>query len=421
MNSWKLFINEIKYRWLGALLAIVAVGISVLSVTATLYFLADYDKQTQREIQALEERSQERMSALENEARVFAKSLGFNILIYNAKQKLENFYVNDVNSDYLTSEAANQLAESKPSLLNHLLPFLRSRIYLPSIKGEVIIAGLEGEIFIKQAFQKPMEVKIAPGEVQLGATVAKRLKLKVGDTITIKKKQYNVTYCRKTLGTKDDIIIFMNLLDAQTLLNLKGKISGIMALSCNCTAGNVAVIRDSVRRTITDADVVEFAIRAKARQRARRAINKAADAQIADITRSRHKLRKQLKRFSLLFSSLMVFAASILLIFLYSRNVKERRHEIAILRTLGVKTIKIFILFTSKSILLASIGAFLGYLSAILITLLTTDGVGFSTLFDFKMMLYMLVAGNFISFFTNLIPVMIAAQRAPGIVLNEEA
>jgi len=80
MNSWKLFINEIQYRWVGALLAIVAVGIFVLSVTATLYFLADYDKQTQREIQALEKRSQERMSALENEARVFAKSLGFNFM-----------------------------------------------------------------------------------------------------------------------------------------------------------------------------------------------------------------------------------------------------------------------------------------------------------------------------------------------------
>lgn len=421
MNSWKLFINEIKYRWFGALLAIAAVGISVLSVSATLYFLADYDKQTQREIKALEERSQERMSALENEARVFAKSLGFNILIYNAKQKLENFYVNDINSDYLTSEAANQLAKSKPDLLNHLLPFLRYRIYLPNLKGEVIIAGLEGEIFIKQSFQKPLEVKIAPGEVQLGATVTKRLKLKVGDIITIKKKQYNVTYCRKPLGTKDDIIIFMNLLDAQKLLNLKGKISGIMALSCNCAAGNSTIIRDSVRKTIPNADVVEFTIRAKARQRARRVINKAANAQIADIEKSRHELRKQLKRFSLLFSSLMVFAASILLIFLYSRNVKERRHEIAILRTLGVKTIKIFMLFASKSIILATIGGFLGYFSAILITLLTTDGVVFSILFDFKIMFYMLIAGNLISFFTNLIPVMIAAQRAPGIVLNEEA
>ena len=47
----------------------------------------------------------------------------------------------------------------------------------------------------------------------------------------------------------------MNLVDAQNLLGLKDKISGIMALSCNCAAGDIDPIRNGVRQIIPDADV----------------------------------------------------------------------------------------------------------------------------------------------------------------------
>ena len=81
MNSRHLFFNELRYRWGGSLLAAAAVAVAVLSVTASLHLLAAFDRQTQTEIHALQQRSQERMDALENEARIFAKSLGFNIMI----------------------------------------------------------------------------------------------------------------------------------------------------------------------------------------------------------------------------------------------------------------------------------------------------------------------------------------------------
>ncbi len=421
MNTWQLFFNEIKYRWVGCLFAILAVGVSLFTVTSTRYFLADFDKQTQSEISKLQQKSYERMCNLENEARVFAKSLGFNIFIFNDEQKVEDFYIKDMNTDYLTNDDANRLAKAKVPLLNHLLPFLRHKIFLKSLGDDVIIAGIEGEIFIRKAFQKPMEVKVEPGEVQLGATIAKRLHLKINDKIMIGDKEYIVTFCREPLGTKDDIVIFMNLGDAQTLLNLKDKISGILAISCNCTAGNVALIHRTVQKTIPNANVVEFTIRAKARQRARRAISKAADEQIADIVTSRTAMRSKLKRFSLIFSILMVIATSALLFFLYAHNVKERRHEIAILRTLGVSTAKIILIFAGKSILLATAGGILGFFAAILATIYLITGSEFATLFNGKYLLILVLTANLISIIASLIPAMIAAYRDPGIVLNEEA
>jgi hypothetical protein len=421
MNSRHLFFNELKYRWQGSLLAAAAVVVAVFAVTASLHLLAEFDHQTQREVHALQQRSQERMDALENEARIFAKSLGFNILIYNAAQRLETFHADDVNTHYLTTAQARALAAAEFGLLNHHLPFLRHRYRLPAFDGEVIIAGLEGEIYIKRRFQQPIEVRIEPGEVQLGHTVAERLALEAGESIAIGDASYTVTLCRKPLGTKDDIVIFMNLADAQALLGLEDKISGILALSCNCAAGDIAPIRAGVRKTIPGAEVVEFAIRARARQTARAAIKKAAAAEVADITRSRLTLRTQLERFSALFAGLTVAAAAVLLFFLYSHNVKERRHEIAILRTLGVRTLQIYRLFVAKAALLAVIGAIAGYLGALLLVQSITPGATFAALWATSRLLAMLAVANLVSISASLIPVMVAARRDPGIVLNEEA
>ena len=421
MNSRSLFFNELKYRWKGSLLATSAVAVAVLAVTASLHLLSEFDRQTQREIHALQLRSQERMSDLENEARVFAKSLGFNIFIFHKEQRLETFHANDVNTHYLTEEQSRALADAKFAMLNHQLPFLRHRYKLPEFGGEVIIAGLEGEIYIKRKFQKPLEVAIKPGEVQLGYNVAKQLKKGVGDKISIAGKDYEVTFCRGQLGTKDDIIIFMNLGDAQNLLGLQGKISGIMALSCNCAAGDIQPIRTGVQKIIPDADVVELTIRARARQRARKVISEAADAEVADIVKSRGTLRTQLKRFSVLFAGLMVASATILLFFLYGNNVKERRHEIAILRTLGVRSHQLLTLFGLKAFLLASVGVIIGYVAALEMVRWIALEAAFAELWNNMLLLKLFVAANLMSLSASLTPAMFAATRDPGIVLNEDA
>jgi len=416
MNSRHLFFNELKHRWRGSLLASMAVAVAVLSVTASLHLLADFDHQTQKEISELQYRSQKRMDALENEARIFAKSLGFNILIYNRAQRLETFHADDVNTHYLTIGQAHALATAELGILNHQLPFLRHRYPLPAFDGEVIIAGLEGELFIKRSFQQPLEVSIAHGEVQLGYAVAKRLGAKVGDSIPIGDASYKVTLCRKSLGTKDDIVVFMNLKDSQALLGLKDQISGILALSCNCAGGNVALIRKGAQRIIPEAEVVEFTIRAKARQTARAAIKKAAEAEVSDIVKSRQTMRVQLERFSLFFAGLTVAAAAVLLFFLYSHNVKERRHEIAILRTLGVRTLQLVRLFVVKAALLAAVGTLAGYFGALALVQSIVSNAPFSTGLFFRL----LAAACLVSSSASLIPVLIAARRDPGIVLNEE-
>ena len=360
------------------------------------------------------------MDALENEARVFAKSLGFNIFIHHEKQELATFYANDTNTHYLTTADTRRLAQSKFSLLNHHLPFLRHRYALPAFGGEVIIAGIEGEVYIKRKFQQPLEVKIKSGEVQLGHAVATKLEKAAGDSMRIGTKEYTVSYVRGQLGTKDDLMLFMNLVDAQTLLNLPGKVSGILALSCNCAAGNLDPIRQGVRSFIPTANVVEFAIRARARQRARKAIGTAAEEEIRDILSTRSDLRLQLGRFSTLIVSIVVGACSLLLFFLYSHNVKERRHEIAILRTLGVRMWAVYLVFAAKSLFLAGLGALTGYGCALLTSQWLIGATTASGLFDSRLLVKLCAFSACISVFASLVPTVLAARQDPGLVLNED-
>ena len=420
MTLFDLILSELKYRYLGSFMASAAVAVAVISVTASLYLLQDFDTKTEGRVAELQDRSQERMDALENEARVFAKSLGFNIFIYHEKQELATFYANDTNTHYLTTDDTRRLAKANFALLNHHLPFLRHRYPLPAFGGEVIIAGLEGEIYIKRKFQQPLEVRIESGQVQLGHSVATKLGKAPGDSMQIDGKDYAVTHVRGQLGTKDDLMLFMNLGDAQRLLKRPGMVSGIMALSCNCAAGNLAPIREGVRSAVPTAEVVELAVRARARQRARESIRTAAEEEIGDILSTRNELREQLSRFSTLIVYTVVGACSLLLFFLYSHNVKERRHEIAILRTLGVRTWAVYLVFTAKSLFLASVGALTGYGGGLIASRWLTGTSSGGAPFDPLLLTQLLAFATGVSVVASLLPTVLAARQDPGLVLNEE-
>jgi putative ABC transport system permease protein len=420
MTLFALILAELKYRYLGSLVAGTAVAVAVLSVTASLYLLHDFDTTTEGRVAELQDCSQERMDALENEARVFAKSLGFNIFIYHEEQELATFYANDTNTHYLTTDDTRKLAQAEFALLNHHLPFLRHRYPLPAFGGEVIIAGLEGEIYIKRKFQQPLEVSIDASQVQLGHAVATKLGKAPGDSLQIGGADYAVTHVRDQLGTKDDLMLFMNLQDAQRLLKLPGKVSGIMALSCNCAAGNLAPIRKGVRSVVPTAEVVELAVRARARQRARESIRAAAEEEIGDILSTRQELREQLSRFSKLIVHTVAGACSLLLFFLYGHNVKERRHEIAILRTLGVKTWAIYLVFTTKSIFLAGMGVIAGYGGALFTSRWLTEASTAPVFFDPLLLAQLFALSASVSVVASLAPTVLAARQDPGLVLNEE-
>ncbi|MBC8453849.1 hypothetical protein H8D64_02220, partial [PVC group bacterium] len=84
-------------------------------------------------------------------------------------------------------------------------------------------------------------------------------------------------------------------------------------------------------------------------------------------------------------------------------------------------TLQIYRLFAAKAVLLAVLGTIAGYLVALLLVRSITEGVTFTNLWMPSHLLILLAAANMVSISASLVPVMIAARRDPGIVLNEEA
>jgi ABC-type lipoprotein release transport system permease subunit len=423
LNIGQMLLAELRFRWPTTVLVITSVMVAVACVMSSFILMEGFDRQTNNEVEALHKRSLGRMNALENEARVFSKTLGFNIFVYPKDLDLQGFFQNDLSSSHFSSEEVHTLAKSNFPFLNHLLPILRHRYHWDEFGGDVIIGGIEGEIYIKRKWQKPLEEAIAPGEVHLGYDIYTKLGLKVGDRIQLGGKSYEVVYQRERVGSKDDTVIYMNLADAQGFLNMPNKISGILALSCNCAAGDLEPIRRGLAPIIPRAAVVEFAIRSKARAQARKAIGKATEAEIQDIAESRLKVRDLLSKFSTVLSVLLGLGCSVLMLFFYANNVKERRFEIATLRSIGLKTRQIYGLFVGKALLLALIGSALGLgLAAIVAAQLVDPGfaeVSVSSVMQLELLAKVIGCACGISLLASWVPAHFVARRAPGTIFNE--
>ncbi len=405
---------------MSSLVACLAVWIAAACVSGALLTLKAYDLQTDAEVLALQERAQDRMAELENEARIFAKSLGFNIFVYNSMQDLGKFYSTDTSDHFLTMEQAISLADADFEFLNHHLPILRERYDWKERAKSVIIGGIQGEIYIKQQWQEPMEVELVSGEVHLGYSLASEFNIDKGDSVQIGGRTFTVSQTRERLGTKDDITIFMNLGDAQDLLNRPGQISGILALSCNCAAGEIDPIIKGVAEIIPGASVVEFTIRAKARAQARKVIAETADKELKDIRASRAQLRKTLSGFSAIFSGFITLVSVALLLFLYGNNVRERKNEVAILRALGISIGSVHSLFMAKALILAFIGSITGSVTGIIAAFTVSANTGSFQLSNLLILtLAIILAACFLSLFACWLPTRNTAARDPGLVLNE--
>lgn len=419
MKTFDLFLREIRFRPAGFLIGLMAAMTVAACLVGARGILDGHDRRTDRLIAALEARAQVRMEQLSEEARVFTKNLGFNILLLPPGQDPGDLYATDSSTHFFASDQANRLGSAKLETLNHLLPMLRQRIAWPAYKGDVILVGVKGEIYIKSPKnQKPMEESIEPGRVHLGDAIHRRINVRVGDSVEILGERFTVHRLLPANGNVDDITVLANLGDVQRLLGRKDKISGILALSCECAAGDLELIRSEVSRTIPGVQVVEFATRARARDRARTAIAKGTSAEMADILASRRALREQLFSFAAILVVLVSVGTLFLLGALAAANTRERRPEVAILRVMGLSTSHILLLFLRKAFFTGLAGGILGCLTGLIAarqfggTAVPSVSAGF--------LAGAVALATAVAVLGAIVPAWLASRQDPAEILNRE-
>lgn len=421
MTIWQLAWKEISRRKMGFILGLLSVTIAVATLVGALTMLKAHDLRTTQIIAQKEQQTRDRMALLEDDYRKIMKILGFNLLILPEEQNLAELYEQDFSSKYMPEEYVSRLAASNILSIRHLLPVLQQRIQWPEQNRTVILIGTRGEVpFESGNNREPMLNPVSKGQMVMGYELHTSLGVKVGDRVKLRNQTFVISQCNEERGTRDDISIWINLAEAQALLNRPKQINAILALKCFCAGNDLPQIRTDVAKILPGTQVIEqgtkVITRAEARDRAAKEAQEAIEAEI----QNRALIRREQEAFAAILVPLVLLASVLWIAFLFLSNTRERRSEIGILRAIGVKSKRILTLFLYKALIMAAAGAAFGFVLGVLFGAFWRNPIWSATFIDLRLLVLSLLLATALSLFASWIPALLAAQQDPALVIREE-
>lgn len=425
MKLHRLIFREILHRRLSFALGVFSAAVAVACLVAARATLQKHDARTDQIIAAKEAETQQQMAKLEEDYRKLMLKMGFNVLILPKDQNLSDLYADDFASKYMPEEYATRLAQSKVVTINHVLPSLQQKVKWPEHERTVLLMGVRGEVYLQSAQQKPLLDTVAPGTMILGHELARSLSLKVGDKTKLTGREFTVATINLERGNKDDITVWINLAEAQELLNKRGLINGILALDCTCdTVDRLGRIRPEIARILPDTQVIEYASQALARAEARQRAASEAQASIEREKEGRAQLRREREALASVLVPVVIIGSAIWIGLLALANVRDRRGEIGILRALGLRSSQILLIFLGKAVLIGLGGAALGYMVGRAVGVFWREVPGAAAVpiafVDARLFLLVLVAAPVLAALASWLPALSAAQEDPAETLREQ-
>ena len=329
----------------------------------------------------------------------------------------------------MPEEYVHKLADSGIITVRHFLPSLQQKIDWPEQQRKIILVGARGEVpNLHKSPVKPMVQPVPQGTISLGHELHRGMDVKVDDTVKLMGKEFRVHACHKERGNKDDITAWIYLAEAQELLDKPDQINAILALECLC-AGEDALprIRREIAAILPDTQVIERGSRTIARAEARLKVAEQGRMMIEKEKRDRQELRSERERLASILTPIVVTACAVWIAVLGLTNVRARREEIGILRTVGVSAKGIFLLFIEKHISIGILGGSLGFLLGSILAIRfgspeQAGGIGEvgSLPFWLGMVALAVMGASLLAVIAGWIPAMIASSQDPAEVLRVE-
>ncbi|MEI7732526.1 MAG: FtsX-like permease family protein [Verrucomicrobiota bacterium] len=422
MNMIRLILRELCFRKLNFFLGVLGIAAAVGCLVAELTLLRKHDLTTEKILAAKQVETEAMLDKLEDDYRKITLKLGFNILILPKEQSLQDLYDEDKTSQLLPEAYADKLAKSRVATINHVLPTLTRKVKWPERQRKVVLMGVKGEVFIQSAKQKPLLEAVPPGHLVAGYELHQSLGLAVGQTITFMGRPFTVSKLLEEKGNADDITLWINLNEAQELLQCPGRINAILALECNCSADRLAKIRAEITNLLPDTKVVEFASQALARAEARNRAGEQAALTLQHEQANRAALRAQRESFAAILVPTALVAAGLWIALLTIANVRDRRPEIGVLRAIGVQSWQILGIFIGKAVLSGLVGAVagagLGLVAGAYWQERPTPEL-WSALMTPQLFLAALVVAPLLAVMASWLPALLAARQDPAVVLQD--
>ncbi len=424
MTISRLIVREIIHRKLdfGLGLLSVTVAVGCLAGSLTLVKLHDVRVRTILEQKKLE--TEQIMQVMEDDVKGAMRKLGFNIVILPKDQNLSDWYADDYGARYMPEQYIDRLAQSEIITVEHLMPRLRQKVKWPETKWAVILEGTSDEAVNPAVHTQELVPDTVPrGKIALGNEVHQGLGLNVGDKIQFIGREFVVCECRRELGTEEDMTVSVNLRDAQELLGKRGLINEILALECRSAWANLPKIRTEISRILPDTQVIEKASNVLAKMHAYLKVEDEGKAVIERERESMARLKTMRMRFASVLGSLVIVICVVWITFLAARNVRGRRTEIGILRTLGFRSQQILYIFLSRATAMGLFGGILGFLAGVFLASNWLRSVGESShrwMFNFKLLGLSVFVAVAITMAASWVPAIRAARLDPAAALREE-
>jgi putative ABC transport system permease protein len=274
--------------------------------------------------------------------RVMMKEMGFNLLITPQGVDPARYQALDFQDVDMPETYVSKLASNAVILAQHFVGKYQKTVQVD--RCTVVLTGVLAETARTGTEKKPMPTAYAvpAGQVFLGSAVARATGKKPGDSLTILGKPFEVAKVLDEVGAiPEDIRVYAHLHDVQEIAGRPGRINAIDALACQCPAAAkdiIAVVGQSIRDVLPDVNVQPY----------------------HSILLARYRQRVMMERLELAALAIVMLGSAAAIWGLTYQNVSNRRHEIGVLRALGVAGGRIYALFIGKILAYSVTGAIVG-------------------------------------------------------------
>ena len=451
MSVWRLVLREMKHRKANFVLSLLSVTVAIGCLVGAQTLLRSDEIQTetilsdkQAEIEtAITEREAavtEAGKALEDSVRKDMLKLGFNVLIVPENQDLSELHLNGTLTETMPESYVDKLASSNIVTINHLLPSVTKRVNWSEKEIDVIVHGTRGEVPIKHRVgKKALLEAVPPGTMVVGYQVHSKLGLKVDDKVTLLGREFTVSTLHSERGSTDDVTIWIDLAEAQHLLEMDNVINAILALECGCTGDRISQIREEIAGILPGTNVIEkhsqaltrAESRAKAKVMAEDALaaeQQAGQEALTRETNSRAEIQNRRAGLVGILVPLVLIGCALWIGFLAFGNVRQRNSEIGILRAIGLSSNQVLAIFLIKAGLIGLIGGVVGTAAGVLIGIqfggLAPSEETWQRIFETGAVLTTVVLAPLLapafSAIASWLPALMAARRDPALVLQAE-
>jgi putative ABC transport system permease protein len=424
MTITRLVIKEILHSKFNFGLGLLSVAVAVACLVGSLTLMNIHVIRTRMILENKKIETQEKMQTMEEDIKKAMRKLGFNIVILPKDQNLSDWYADDYGEKYMPERYVAHLAQSKILTIDQLTPRIHRKVNWPETKWAVILVGLsDGKGCLAEHFHDLAFNPIPRGRMVLGHEVHQGLGLKVGDEIQFMGKEFIINKCRKEMGTEDDMTVWVNLQEAQELLDKEGWINEILALECRSAWANLPKVRAEITRILPDTQVVEKSSNVLAKIHTYIKVEEEGKAALEREQENISRMRATWTRFASILGPLVMVISVVWIALLTAGNVRRRQMEIGILRTLGCRSWQILYVFLSRAMLMGLFGGLLGFLAGSFFANNYQESMSQTQtgwIFSLGLFALAVLGATVIAVTASWIPAMHAARLDPAVILREE-